>query len=48
MTTPYSGYRGNTRERGNHCEELVCEKLVQRGMAIVARNVAERFAAYGK
>lgn len=36
--------RGNTRERGNKGEELVCEKLVERGMKILARNVTERFA----
>lgn len=36
--------RGNTRERGTHGEELVCRQLVERGMQILARNVAERFA----
>lgn len=36
--------QGNTRERGNKGEELVCERLAERGMKIVARNVAERFA----
>jgi putative endonuclease len=36
--------RGNTRERGNRGEELVCERLVARGMRIVARNVTEKFA----
>jgi putative endonuclease len=34
----------NTRERGNRGEDLVCERLVERGMKILARNVAERFA----
>ena len=36
--------QGNTRERGNKGEELVCERLVQRGMKILDRNVTERFA----
>jgi putative endonuclease len=36
--------RGNTRERGTRGEEIVCERLVARGMQIVARNVTERFA----
>lgn len=45
METGFRRWRqGNTRERGNRGEELVCERLVERGMKIVARNVTERFA----
>jgi len=43
-TGPRKWRQGNTRERGNRGEELVCERLVERGMQILARNVTERFA----
>jgi putative endonuclease len=45
MDTGFRRWRqGNTRARGDKGEELICEKLVERGMEILARNVTERFA----
>jgi putative endonuclease len=36
--------RTSTRESGRRGEELVCARLVERGMRVLERNVAERFA----
>ncbi|MFO8070667.1 MAG: YraN family protein [Polyangia bacterium] len=37
-------HKTSTRDSGRRGEQLVCERLVERGMRILDRNVSERFA----
>jgi putative endonuclease len=39
-----TSFRCSTRESGRRGEDLVCARLAERGMRVLERNVAERFA----